>query len=174
MKLTGLDPDDPDAQWPYCPSFSAAVAFAVIFGISTVGHLTQAIYHKKGFAWVVCMAAIWETAGLSLRSMGAKEPRNDTWPQVSNMLVLLSPLWINAFAYMIGGRMVYFWLPQRAVWKFKARFFTRIFVWADVGSFLVQATGGTMLSSDDPDTAKIGRNVCEYCLSLRVYRSFFS
>ena len=136
-----------------------------MFGISTLGHFAQGFLHKKVFAWVICMAGIWEIIGLSFRSMGAKQPDVEAWSVGSNLFVLLAPILVNAFVYMVGGRMVYFWLPSRKVWKFKARFFTRIFVWADAVSFLIQAVGGIMLSSEEEDTAKIGRNICEHIYS---------
>lgn len=106
------------------------------------------------------MGATWEAVGLILRSMGAKDPQSSTFPQVSNLLVLLAPLWINAFVYMVGGRMIYHWLPEKKVWKVRARLLSRWFVWIDVATFLVQAAGGTMLDSDDADTANNGLHLC--------------
>jgi hypothetical protein len=159
--LTPLDLSDPDMQWPYCPSFPAATAFTALFGTLCLAHLLQAIYYRKAFCWVICMASIWETVGFVFRLLGAQDPRNQTYAVGSNILILLAPLWINAFAYMVVGRMAYYWLPEKRLWKIKARTLTTWFVWLDVITFLVQATGGSMIDQTDPGTAQIGLDVCE-------------
>jgi len=74
-------------------------------------------------------------------------------------LIILSPLWVNAFAYMVMGRLVYYWLPTRSIWKVKARTMTKWFVWFDVISFFIQAGGGSLLDGDDANLANIGKNV---------------
>lgn len=42
-----LPPGTCNALWDYYPSFSAAVAFTVLFGLLTLAHLYQAIAHRK-------------------------------------------------------------------------------------------------------------------------------
>jgi hypothetical protein len=55
---------------------------------------------------------------------------------------------------------VYTYHPDRRVWGFKAMSLGKYFVWLDIVSFLVQATGGLMLSpSSSATTQKIGKNV---------------
>lgn len=51
----------------------------------------------------------------------------------SQLLVLLAPLWMNAFVYMIFGRMVYYYLPERKVVGIRAERLALIFIWLDVG-----------------------------------------
>jgi len=153
--------DDPDMQWPYCPSFQAAVALTACFATLTVAHLVQAVLYRKRFCWVICMAAAWETAGFTMRLLGARDPRTQVFSIGSNLLILLSPLWVNAFAYMVVGRMIYYWLPNKSVWKFKARTMTSWFMWLDVITFLVQATGGSMIENENPADAKLGLNICK-------------
>jgi len=88
-------------------------------------------------------------------------PTNETYEVVSQILILLAPLWVNASAYMVMGRMVYYWLPDKKIWKIKARTLSIWFVWLDVGTFLVQATGGSMIDDTDPQSAKMGLDICE-------------
>lgn len=148
-------------QWPMCPSLPAAIAVTTCFSILTAAHCLQAILYRKRFCWVICMASAWETAGFTLRLLGARDPRIQSYAVGSNILVLLSPLWVNAFAYMVLGRMIYYWLPTKAVWKLKARAMTAWFVWFDVTTFFIQATGGSMLDSDSPGTVKTGLDICK-------------
>ncbi|KAL5345294.1 hypothetical protein ACLOAV_009664 [Pseudogymnoascus australis] len=158
-----LDIHDPDAQWPYCPSYGGAIAFTVLFGVATLAHYIQAFAYRKPFCWVVCMASTWETLGFGFRIMGARNPRASGWPIGSQMLVLLAPLWVNAFVYMVVGRIVYFWLPDKRIWGIRATSLTRWFVWFDIIVFLIQASGGLMLSDTGDDgqskLVKIGLNI---------------
>ena len=91
---------NPNSQWNYCPSFGAAILFSCLFGITTIIHLIQAIVHKKSFAWVIIMAAAWETAGYIFRILSVESQLNSTDATAQQLLILLAPLWINAFAYM--------------------------------------------------------------------------
>lgn len=63
---------------------------------------------------------------------------------------------------MTVARLVYFLLPEQAVWGIKATWLTKVFVWLDIIAFVVQAAGGIMLSNQEPDSADIvrtGQNV---------------
>jgi hypothetical protein len=155
-------------QWLYCPSVTGAIIVTAIFGILTLAHFVQAIIYRKKFCWVIIMAAAWELTGFIMRILGAKTPTSHTFAIGSNLLIILSPLWVNAFAYMVMGRLVYYWLPTRSIWKVKARTMTKWFVWFDVISFFIQAGGGSLLDGDDANLANIGKNVCKSSPSLHM------
>lgn len=53
---------------------------------------------------------------------------------------------VNAFVYMVLGRMIYFFLPEKIIFGVKAASVAKYFVWLDVVSFTVQVVGGIMLS----------------------------
>ncbi|GKT45369.1 putative lipoate-protein ligase A [Colletotrichum spaethianum] len=137
------------------PSFEGNMAFAVIFGLSLVAHVVQAIVHKKRFCWVVCVGASWEITAFILRTLGSRNQQQIGYQIGGQLLFLLAPLWINAFAYMLSARLVYFVLPDQKVVGIKALALTKIFVTIDVLCFLVQAAGGVIMSNtevspDDP------------------------
>lgn len=155
-----------DSVFSYCPSYPAAIAFSVLFGIIFLVHLTLASYYRKRFCWVICMGALWETGGFIFRVLNIIHPTSDGLATGSQLLILLSPLWINAFAYMILGRMVYYWIPDKKVWKIKARSLSKWFVWLDICSFIVQGAGGSLLSSTDTKTMNLGIHICKYLLSM--------
>lgn len=155
-----VPPEACNAQWSYSPSFTAAIAFSVIFGILTAAHLTLAISHRKGFCWVIVMASTWELTAFVLRTIGSHNQQSSGIATAAQLFFLLAPLWINAFVYMVVGRLIYTYHPDRRVWGFKAISLGKYFVWLDVLSFFVQATGGLMLSpSSSANTQKIGKNV---------------
>jgi RTA1 like protein len=153
-------PDDPDTFWAYCPSLGAAITFSCFFGLVSIAHIVQAVVHKKPFSWVLIMGSLWELGGYIFRSLGVTAQKNEGWATTQALLILLAPLLINAYVYMLLGRMVHFFLDERKLCGIKAKNFTRIFVSLDIISFLVQATGGLLANQQDaPETEKIGVNI---------------
>ncbi|KAJ7038034.1 RTA1 like protein-domain-containing protein [Mycena alexandri] len=144
----------------YCPSFPAAVLFSALFGITTLVHLIQAIHYRKAFCWVIVMAGIWETIGLSLRVMNVLNTTSLAYGIPSQLLILLSPLWINAFLYVVMSRFVYFFVPEKHVGGISARRLSLCFVLLDITAFLMQAVGGSMLgNTDSPNIAQLGIHI---------------
>jgi hypothetical protein len=164
-----VPPGSCNSYYNFYPSFEANLAFAVLFGLTFVVHIIQMIVYKKvslasrreecpsltyfpkGFCWVVVMGAAWELASFGLRAAGAKMQQNIHFAIWGTLLLLLAPLWINAFVYMTLARLIHFLLPEQKVWKLKASAMTKIFVGLDIVSFIVQAVGGSMLSGNGPD-----------------------
>lgn len=137
-----VPPEACNAEWSYSPSFAAAVLFTVLFGLTTLTQLCQAIYYKKlRLCWPLLMGATWETGGFAFRVVGSKNQQTSIFSFMAQFLVLLAPMWVNAFVYMVLGRMIYFFVPQKEVWGIKSIKIAKIFVWLDILSFLVQATG---------------------------------
>lgn len=65
---------DPHNQWSYCPSLPAAFIFAVLFLVSTLGHIYQAFRHRKLFCLVIITGGLWETAAFAFRVLSARHP----------------------------------------------------------------------------------------------------
>jgi hypothetical protein len=155
-----VPPSSCNALYLYKPSFSAAVAFAVLFGLLTIVHIFLAIFHRKSFCWVIIMGAIWELASFILRTLGTRDQQNEAYATASTLLFLLAPLWINAFVYMTAGRLVYFLHPKKRLWGIEAVKMGRWFVWLDIFSFIVQAAGGLMMNQENgAKVIEIGKNV---------------
>jgi hypothetical protein len=155
-----VPPSSCNALYLYKPSFSAAVAFAVLFGLLTIVHIFLAIFHRKSFCWVIIMGAIWELASFILRTLGTRDQQNEAYATASTLLFLLAPLWINAFVYMTAGRLVYFLHPKKRLWGIEAVKMGRWFVWLDILSFIVQAAGGLMMNQENgAKVIEIGKNV---------------
>jgi hypothetical protein len=131
-----------NSNYNYFPSFAAALIFAIVFGITTFAHIYQAFaYKKKRLCWVIIMGSAWEFASFALRVAGTKNQQSTPIAFVSQILVLLAPMWVNAFDYMVMGRMIYFFVPDQKVFGIKGIKIAKIFVWLDILSFLVQVTG---------------------------------
>ena len=106
-----------NSNYDYYPSFAAALIFAIVFGITTLLHIYQAFAFKKvRLCWVIAMGSAWESASFALRVVGTKNQQSTPIASVSQILVLLAPMWVNAFDYMVLGRMIYFFVPEQKIW----------------------------------------------------------
>lgn len=153
--------DNPARIYEYCPSFAASVLFTVLFLIATCAHIYQAVRYRTAFSWVLIMAGIWEIAGYASRSYSISRQAESGIYTAQFLLILLAPLWINAFVYMILGRMIHFFLENDRIYSLRARRVTLIFVMFDITAFVVQLSGGLMSSgSDNPiSTIKLGLKI---------------
>ncbi|KAF5864598.1 hypothetical protein ETB97_007156 [Aspergillus alliaceus] len=159
-----------DAQYPYCANGSAAIIFSVLFGITFIAHLTQAILYRKRFCWVIVVGSAWECLGLIMRTYSTLDQTKSTTAAAGQLLVLLAPLWINAFVYMIFGRMVYYFTPDKRVKRIKAESLAKIFIWLDIIAFIIQATGGIMASDFSNRMNAIGFHI--YTAGIAVQEFF--
>ncbi|CAJ2504720.1 Uu.00g121140.m01.CDS01 [Anthostomella pinea] len=145
-----LPPGTCNAIWDYYPSFSAAAAFAVIFGLLTALHIFQAIRYKKPFCWVIVMATVWETMAYVFRAVSTRQQQSTGIYLVFQIFILLSPLWVNAFVYMVLGRMIHMFVPSRNIFSIPAPIVAAGFVAFDFMSFVVQLVGGSMAGPTAP------------------------
>lgn len=130
--LTSIDLSSEDAQYSYCANGPAALFFTVLFGLTWIGHFIQAVMYRKKFCWVIIVGTGWECVGMILRTYSTIDQTKSGTTAASQLLVLLTPLWVNAFVYMIFGRMVYYYLPERKVAGIRAERLALIFIWLDV------------------------------------------
>ncbi|KAF3030759.1 hypothetical protein E8E15_010954 [Penicillium rubens] len=82
-------------------------------------------------------------------SLATFRARDDTVVTVPQMFILLAPLWVNAFDYMVPARMVHFFVPGRRIGMFKPPVLAKVFALLDIGSFVVQMIGGFMANGTD-------------------------
>ncbi|EFQ99635.1 RTA1 domain-containing protein [Nannizzia gypsea CBS 118893] len=150
---------DEDVVWQYCPTLAPAIVFAVLFSLTTGAHIIQAFVFRKPFSWVLLVGAVWEAIAYALRAAGTTDLYQKGFGVPHHVLVALAPLWINAYVYMVLGRMVHFFLPDKRCFGISARKLTVIFVCLDVLAFLTQGGSTSLLNSDTPNTVRIGINV---------------
>ncbi|DAA73431.1 TPA_exp: putative RTA1 domain protein [Trichophyton benhamiae CBS 112371] len=148
-----------DVTWQYCPTFVPAVLFAVLFFLTTGSHIIQAFTFKKTFSWVIIVGGAWEAIAYGLRAAGAKNIYQKGFGLPHHILIALAPLWINAYVYMVLGRMVHFFLPDKRCFGISARRLTVIFVCLDIFAFLTQGASTSLLNSDSASSIKIGINL---------------
>lgn len=151
--------DDPRNQWSYCPSVPAAVLFFALFALTTLVHFIQAIRYRKAFCWVIIMGGLWETLSFAARIISARNHTQKGSYDASFLLVLLAPLSINAFDYMLLGRLMQFFLPGERLMGIAGSSMGYFFVCFDIVSFVVQIGGGLLSLSKKAKTAKLGLHI---------------
>jgi hypothetical protein len=104
----------------------------VLFGLSVLGHVFQAFHYRKRFCWVLIMGGAWELISSVTRVVSIKSPFDAPMSRTTFVFLVLAPLWINAFDYMILGRMVHYYLPDRQLIGVKAQRFALYFVSLDI------------------------------------------
>ncbi|KAF2264670.1 hypothetical protein CC78DRAFT_224277 [Lojkania enalia] len=155
-----VPPDACNANWAYSPSFAAAIAFSILFGILTLSQIALAITYRKVFCWVMIMGCSWELVSFITRALGSMNQQSQPLAFASSLLFLLAPLWINAYVYMTAGRLIWTFHPERTVMRIKAINMGKYFVWLDILSFIVQGIGGTMLNPGaSASTMETGKNI---------------
>ncbi|KIW19615.1 hypothetical protein PV08_00188 [Exophiala spinifera] len=138
-----VPPGTCNALWDYYPSFGAALVFAILFGILILVHIWQAVAYKKKFCWVIIMAAFWETIAFTFRALSTRRQQNVAIYLVFQIFILLAPLWVNAFDYMVLGRLIHFFAPGHTLFSIPASTLAAGFVSLDFVSFVIQLVGGS-------------------------------
>lgn len=116
---------------PHCPKIAPTIIFTVLFTITASYHLYQAITYRKRFCWVLIMGNMWELIGMVTR-LSTIKVYLDAVDTTSFLFTLLAPLWINAFAYMTLGRLVYMAIPEKKLAGINAQKLGKYFVLADI------------------------------------------
>ncbi|KAJ7265653.1 RTA1 like protein-domain-containing protein [Mycena rebaudengoi] len=140
------------ALYDFYPSFAAAVLFSVLFGVVTALHIAQTVKYKTTFCWVLIMACFWEFSAFVTRAISTKYQQSAGLALVTQILVLMAPLWVNMFDYMVLGRMIHFFLPSHSILGISGSFFGITFVILDVVSFVVQIIGGSLAGPTSPES----------------------
>nr|GAT50107.1 predicted protein [Mycena chlorophos] len=172
VHLVCLSPYDPENNFLYCPSFPAADLFTALFLLSTLLHIYQAFFstHRKHFCWILIMGGAWELIGLTSRIAAIVNITSQNPAIVSVLFILLAPLWVNAFLYVVLSRFVWYFVPERQVAGVRAERLASIFVGLDILSFFIQAIGGIMISQTSATTKTRGIHI--YMAGIGIQECF--
>jgi hypothetical protein len=110
----------------------ASILFSILFGRTLLAHCGQAVHYHAWYTWVLIMSAIWQTAAFIIRCIGILNPTNEPVNNATYVLVLLAPLWINAFCFMVMARLVHMFMPEHRIFRLKGSWLAVIFVFLDI------------------------------------------
>jgi hypothetical protein len=106
--------------------------FAILFGLTTIGHCWQAVHYRASYTWVLIMSAIWQTVAFIVRCIAIIHPTNEPINNITYVLVLLAPLWTNAFCFMVMARLVHMFMLQNRIFRLKGSWLGVLFVILDI------------------------------------------
>ncbi|KAJ5657867.1 uncharacterized protein N7484_001516 [Penicillium longicatenatum] len=136
-------------MWNFCPSVAAAYLFIVLFGITTISHIVQAILHRKFYCWVIATSGLIQTLTYIFRVLSILNPASYPDYAAWFVLILIAPLWTNAFVYMVMGRMVWNFTDDARVLRMRPWQFGLIFVILDIIAFIVQVYGAAQAAGNN-------------------------
>ncbi|EED22970.1 conserved hypothetical protein [Talaromyces stipitatus ATCC 10500] len=162
----------PGTYWTFCPSLGAAIAFLVFFSLTFFVHIAQGVYYRKAYTWVISMSVLWQAITYILRIISIKNPTSLGDYAGWFVLILISPLWTNAYVYMVFGRMVWNYVPDGTLWRVPAWRFGYYFVFLDIVAFIVQVYGAASAEVNNTNTTKILRGIHIYMGGVAIQQFF--
>ncbi|KAH8681072.1 RTA1 like protein-domain-containing protein [Xylariales sp. PMI_506] len=149
-----------DNYWAFTPSLGASIFFLVLFLLTTLAHVAQAIYYRRQYSIIIIMSAFGQTLTYIFRTISIKKPSSLSDYEAWFILMLITPVLTNAFVYMVFGRMVWNYTAGHQIWKIKAWHFSIVFVLLDAIALLIQIYGAAKAATAvETDTSLDGLHV---------------
>ncbi|TGO92102.1 hypothetical protein BPOR_0010g00140 [Botrytis porri] len=162
----------PDTKWSFCPNIGAAYLFTVLFLLTTLDHLAQAIFYRKAYCWVVVASGLAQSLAYIFRVASIKSPASFGDYAAWFVLILIAPLFTNAFTYMVMGRMIWNYITDATIWKITAWRFGLYFVILDIVALLIQVYGAASASSDTATQSEILDGLHVYMVGVGIQQFF--
>ncbi|KAL0261909.1 hypothetical protein SLS55_003342 [Diplodia seriata] len=131
----------------YKPSLAAGVIFAALFGVSTLLHTWQLLRKRTWYFIPFVIGGTFEIVGYVSRVISSTQyPESKNVPYILQaLLLLLAPALFSASIYMVLGRIIRLTGGEEYS-LVRVSWLTKIFVFGDVSSFIIQGTGGSILA----------------------------
>lgn len=165
--------DDSLSTWRaynYTPSKVAAVIFLVLFALATIFQIFQTLKtivskryarKEKRVLWIMLpfvLGGIFETIGYIGRILSSSNVTELGPYIIQSLLLLVAPALYAATLYMSLGRLIECIECQRYS-IIPLKYLTKIFVFGDLLSFLMQSGGGGIMASGSLSSAKTGEHI---------------
>ncbi|KAK7038622.1 RTA1-domain-containing protein [Favolaschia claudopus] len=130
-------------EYGYIPHKYVAIVFIVVFGLSTLLHIAQAIHYRMW--WLLptaCLCGLGEVIGWAGRLWSSYSPLQHKAFMIQIVSLVVSPTPLIAVNFVLLGWIViklgavYSWLPPQL--------YTAIFLSCDIIALLSQAAGGSI------------------------------
>jgi hypothetical protein len=121
-----------NTYWGLCPSLPASILFTTLFGLTTIAHIVQAIKYRKPYCWVISASALAQLLCYIFRTLSIQNPFSFNDYVAWFVLILVAPLFTNAFAYMVVARTIFNFKASKSIWHIKAWRLSYIFVTLDI------------------------------------------
>ncbi|QRW20637.1 RTA1-like protein [Rhizoctonia solani] len=137
--------DGNDLPFNYVPTGWIGILFIVLFGVTTAGHLLQALVFRTTYMIpTLVLCGIGELLGWAGRYWGHVNPYNEDAFMMQITTTIIAPSFMTAAMFLILPKIInelgtgYSRMPPRL--------YSIIFITADVTALVIQAVGGAMAS----------------------------
>lgn len=170
----------------YDPSLAASILFTILYILPFGYHLYISVlapylsgrYNRVGYFVPIVIGAGIEIAAYAIRAASVKKPDDVGLYATSASLIVIAPVLVCASLYILIGRLIGSSMDntrggKRAVLfggRVSSIWIPRVFVTSDVFSFLTQASGSGLASSNDwtGSTKDAGIGVLIFGLGLQL------
>ncbi|KAE8419467.1 putative RTA1 domain protein [Aspergillus pseudocaelatus] len=153
----------------YNPSLAASILFTILYTLPLTYHAYLSFiapytghYHKVSYFIPIAIGAATEVAAYAIRAASVKQQDNIGLYATSATLIVIAPVLVCASLYILIGRLIRSAgscaapspntetkKPVLLFGRFSPSWIPRVFVTSDVVSFLTQAAGSGIASSND-------------------------
>jgi hypothetical protein len=77
--------------WKYSPSEGAGIAFAIIYGITTIIHIYQFSRYRALYCIPIIIGALWEAGGYAVRAYANQNLNSVPVYAAQSVLIVLAP-----------------------------------------------------------------------------------
>jgi hypothetical protein len=142
----------------YDPSLTASIIFTILYLLPFIYHFHLSVIapwtgksSRAGYFVPVMIGAAIEVGAYALRAASVKKPDNIGLYAISSTLIVIAPVLVCASLYILIGRLIQSTEkePLLLFGKVSPAWIPRIFVTSDILSFLTQASGSGIASSNN-------------------------
>ncbi|RDW57799.1 hypothetical protein BP5796_12600 [Coleophoma crateriformis] len=132
----------------YLPSKAANLAFLAIFALSFASHIFQGIKRKAwGFVVALGIGTLLEVVGYLGRVQMHKDPFKRGPLAINLVCLTVAPAFMAAGIYLTLKYLVMILGPEHS--RFAPKWYTRIFIFCDIVSILIQTAGSTLSTKEN-------------------------
>ncbi|KAF9033588.1 RTA1-like protein [Panaeolus papilionaceus] len=145
---SGMSPAQIAAWSPYgyIPSRNIAIIFMVLYGLSTVTHIAQAVRYRQWWLYpTICLCGLLEVTGWGARLWSSFYPLKASPFQMQICLTVLGPTPLLAANFIILGEMIKYLGPSYS--RVSPRMYAIVFCTCDFISLIAQGVGGGLAAT---------------------------
>ncbi|CAE7108980.1 unnamed protein product [Rhizoctonia solani] len=148
-----------DLPFNYVPTGWVGIIFLVLFGVTTAGHLLQAIIFRTTYMIpTLVLCGLGELLGWVGRYWGHVNPQNEDAFMMQITTTIIAPSFMTAAMFLILPKIINELGVEYS--RMSPRLYSIIFISADVTALVIQAAGGAMASiADTFDGAERGGRI---------------
>ncbi|KAI0047690.1 RTA1-like protein [Auriscalpium vulgare] len=150
---------DPDSLYHYDPTRWVAVLFLILFSLTTIVHLGQAIWWRMWWLLpTVVLCGALEIMGWIGRLWSSFNNGTILSPfMLQSITTILAPTPLVGANFILLGRIIRRLGPRYS--RLNSKLYSSVFLTCDIVFLLVQGSGGGMSAGSNPSMAKIGGNI---------------